>query len=349
MTAQLTPEQISQIVDAAPGVPIPRFKVYTSLEARNMPAPDYIIDGLLQERGATVLHGRGNVAKSFIALDWAAHLATGLNWMNRPTKQGAVIYASLESTVPTRLDAWQQHHQIDNLDNLFWIFEGINLRDPECVDQLISEARSRDAILVIIDTLARSMPGFKEIASEEMGLALDALDRLRLEAQTATNLIHHEPYVANRPRGHSSLYDGVDTTIGVTRTDTGLITIEVGKQRNGGNIGEKVFMSLEDVDDRPGAAVLGPTKANELLAQQSDSVHQLGQLMGQHPNLIGASHTKLKTAAKDILNMSPSTFKWALNKLTEQGFWTNAGDTKHTSYYPAEYLATLPEPPHNKS
>ena len=57
---------------------------------------EYIIKGLLYMDALGVLHGRTSQHKTFVMLDWAFHIAAGLPWFGRKTRQGVVVFVATE-------------------------------------------------------------------------------------------------------------------------------------------------------------------------------------------------------------------------------------------------------------
>jgi hypothetical protein len=55
-----------------------------------------LVEDLLDHRAMSILYGESNTGKTFVALDIAFHIATGLPWNNKTTAQGSVIYVAAE-------------------------------------------------------------------------------------------------------------------------------------------------------------------------------------------------------------------------------------------------------------
>ena len=58
----------------------------------NLPAPEPLIDGVLDQGTVALLYGKWGTLKTFIALDWAASVATGRPWQGRATKQRKALH-----------------------------------------------------------------------------------------------------------------------------------------------------------------------------------------------------------------------------------------------------------------
>src|SRR4029079_9871616 len=75
--------------EARPTIAGPRrLRLLTDEELDDLPKPEWLVDGALPARSLILLFGDTGVGKSFLALDWAASIATGTAWHGRPVKQG---------------------------------------------------------------------------------------------------------------------------------------------------------------------------------------------------------------------------------------------------------------------
>jgi hypothetical protein len=130
----------------------------------------------------------------------------------------------------------------------------INLLDPGAeLDRLIEMIREAAAkwnlpvALVVIDTLARVMPGGDENTPEDMGAVVAAGDRICAETGATVLFIHHSGKDATRgARGHSSLRAATDTEIEVTCAN-GQRQAAVTKQRDGPT-GDVIRFRLQPVE-----------------------------------------------------------------------------------------------------
>ena len=103
--------------------------------------------------------------------------------------------------------------------------------DPEWAGGLAIVAAELGAVLTVLDTVARSMPGGDENTSRDMGTLIAGADQIRNRAYGAVLLVHHTPLYGTRLRGHSSLEGAVDTNIGC-ESDGTTIKITVDKQKD---------------------------------------------------------------------------------------------------------------------
>ena len=107
------------------------------------------------------------------------------------------------------------------------------------------EAEGVTAVLVILDTLNRSLVG-SESKDIDMAGYLAAADRLREAFHCLVLVVHHTGLEQGRPRGHTSLTGAADVQISVKRIgDTSVATVEWLKD---GEDGTQLYSKLEVVD-----------------------------------------------------------------------------------------------------
>jgi len=88
-------------------------------------------------------------------------------------------------------------------------------------------------VLVVIDTLARSMGDGDENSGADMGAFIRNVDVIRTATGAHVCIVHHTGKdTARGARGHSSLRAATDTEIELT-TESGISTAQVTKQRDG--------------------------------------------------------------------------------------------------------------------
>lgn len=186
------------------------------------------VENLLTEGAASVIYGASNSGKTFFALDIAAHVATGREWMESECEQGAVIYIALEGHhgARNRIVALQLTGRLPKGAPFFLCFSPVNLLDashPAAIKRLIENVQTASphpVRLVIIDTLARAMAGGDENSGEDMGQAVASIDTVRNATGAHVCIIHHSGKDAARgARGHSSLRAAIDTEIEVVHPD----------------------------------------------------------------------------------------------------------------------------------
>jgi hypothetical protein len=201
-----------------------------------------IVQGVLTAGAMSVMYGESNSGKSYLATHLAFCMSRGVPWLGRQVEKGAVIYIAGEgaASVRRRIRAHRQHYNCD-VGAFGLIPHALSLLDGSAdVEDLIALIRDCQAklddqvLLIVVDTLARAMPGANENASEDMGRLVAAGDRIREQTGAHVLWIHHSGKdQAKGARGHSSLRASLDTEIEVTATDADHLHVAtVTKQRD---------------------------------------------------------------------------------------------------------------------
>jgi len=234
----LAAAQIAVAPESQPTDTRPRFQFLTDEEVENMPPPEWLIGGFLVAQRLSVLYGEFGSYKSFLALDLALSVATGIAWHGQPVKQGPVAYIAGEGIggLGKRLRAWKQARQWQGSAPIHLLGVAPQLLRSDDVHALCEalEALPAPPALIVIDTLARSMVGGDENSAEDMGMAVAAADMLRATTGAHALLIHHKPSGAAKTRGSTALPGAADTLIEVAKDTVtpGVITMSCEKQKD---------------------------------------------------------------------------------------------------------------------
>lgn len=206
----------------------------------NLPPVTWLIDGFITDYGLTVAYGAPASFKTFITLDMALHIAYGKPWHGHNVTQGGIIYIAGEGVrgAVKRIAAWRMHHGVLSDDAAFRMIPlAVNFMDADSVEKLVRTVNAAIAQMgsvkgVIIDTVARAIPGADENTSQAIGLFVSACDKVRHAASTAVIGIHHGGKDIERGmRGSNALSGAVDTTLLVTRSEK-RVTIKSEKQKD---------------------------------------------------------------------------------------------------------------------
>ena len=181
-----------------------------------LPPVQWLIGGVLQADGLIVVYGAPKSFKTFVMLDICLHIANGMSWRGLVTRRTRVLYVVAEGApgVGPRARAWCERHG-GTLDDMAWITVAPDLfSGGGDVGEIIDIALELGVGLVVIDTLARSMPGGEENSAKDMGIVIGHLDRIREEAGRAVAVVHHTGKDAARGmRGSNALHGAVDTSL----------------------------------------------------------------------------------------------------------------------------------------
>lgn len=218
-------------------------------QIRNLAPSPYLIDDLLVADSLAVLFGKPASGKSFLALDWAFCVATGRPWKERSVAQGKVLFIVGEgvSGVGKRLRAWEHDNDCSVGDDISWLTIPPTLLEGHDAETLIELAVEYKPSLIVVDTLARCMPGGEENSSKDMSAVVDALDRLRQSTGATVLLVHHTTKDGGSLRGHSSLSGAVQTSVGFSvRSEVATLVVE--KQKDDA-AGMRISLKLREVID----------------------------------------------------------------------------------------------------
>jgi hypothetical protein len=183
------------------------FRALSIEEIQQLPPPQWLLKNRLPE-GQTWIYGEPGAGKSFLALDWAASVAsTGLN----------VIYFIGEGVTgfARRVSAWRSIHGRD-LSTFRVVPQAPHLLDAQSVAALEATVDAWSPSLIIVDTFARSLVGGEENSARDVGMAINALDTLWRERKVSSLVIHHSNKGGTSERGSSAIRGAADATWEVT-------------------------------------------------------------------------------------------------------------------------------------
>jgi hypothetical protein len=244
--------------ESAPTVERPRFGKTTRSELLTRPGQQWFIEGVLPRAEVVMLFGASTAGKSFMAWDMALAVARGASWRGLDVEQGKVAYVALEGRdgLPYRWKAYEEHHGLQIDDSRFWVIErdAPNLLKAADAIELARQIKAEGgADLIIVDTLAGSMPGGNENGGEDMGLVVHHCRGIRRATGATVMLIHHSGKdEAKGARGWSGLRAAVDAELEVVRSDQDRALI-IGKQKDaadGGEFGFKLVVVEVGVNEK---------------------------------------------------------------------------------------------------
>jgi len=199
-------------------------------------SPDWLVKGVFEHNTLAAIIGESGVGKSFVGIDLACCVATGLPWHGRQTKQGTVVYFAGEggNGLSLRITVWEQHHGVREAP--LWVsLEAIDLSDSDNMLPIVkNELGQLDTppSLIIIDTLAKHYSG-EENSAKEMGLFIKNLESLRQEFNITVIVIHHSGKDPSKgARGSSAFRAALDHELLVAKPDKGFLKISCEKARN---------------------------------------------------------------------------------------------------------------------
>jgi hypothetical protein len=186
----------------------------------------WLIRGVLEQSVLAIVFGDLGTYKSFLALDWALHLAAGKAWLGGTFKARAAcatVYVSAEGRgLDKRLRGWALFHDTDMKGLPFYAVEHLlDLSTADGINALLAaiEALGINPELIVIDTLSRNCGPLDESRSSDMAPFLNRLDELlRVRFGCTVLLVHHVGHGAkDRTRGSYALLANTDANYRVER------------------------------------------------------------------------------------------------------------------------------------
>lgn len=286
------------------------LRLYSTEELLRLPPPTWLIEGIIPEGSLSVLYGPPESAKSFLAIDLAMSVATGVNWHNHLVNQGSVVYVAAEggSGISKRVRAWLQAKQIKPRDvPIAWLIESMTMyKESDDVGRLMTrldEELADTPRLIIVDTLARCLEG-DENTQLDMGRFVAGVDMLRHEYKAAVLVIHHTRLDGDRERGNTALRGGTDTMLSVTKNGDA-ITIECTKQKDWEHF-SNISVSLRPIPDTDSCIVV------------SDTAERIARLLALFPANTPLLSREL-VARGSVTGMSRKTVFRALSDTVKSG------------------------------
>jgi AAA domain len=265
------------------GAPRP-FKLLTRADLANLPTPVPLIADTIDQGSVFLLAGAHSTLKSFVALDWAACVATGMPWLARPvSEQRRVLYVAAEGAygLDRRLTAWERWRNIAIGDHEFMTHPTpVNLGDPRAVGELVAIVQGEGFGYVTLDTLAKCAAGLDENSASDMGRAIESLYRVREAAGTGgvVGAVHHMGKVRNGARGSSAIESGVDTVYETDGTSA-LVALTRTKRKDGPRT-DSISLRLKLIEgtgsgvavDNAEMAAAGPPGSSQVVAIVASSL-----------------------------------------------------------------------------
>lgn len=243
-----------------------RFRHVSELQVR---APDWLVRGILEADALGVIFGDSGTGKSFLSLDLACCIATGIPWHGHDVvTPGPVLYLAGEGQagIARRLRAWQLHHGVtlDDAVPLYVSVVATALTDKKAQAMLRHEVDKFTAShgaprLIVLDTLNRHFGDGDENSTQDMTTALRSCDVLRQMTGATVLTPHHSGHGdKTRARGSSVLHTGIDVEYMLAANGENTIAFTAIKTKDGATP-EPLAFRLQpvtlDVIDSDGEAV----------------------------------------------------------------------------------------------
>lgn len=309
------------------------------------PAPEYIIESFLIEKGMAALFGAPGTFKTFIALDLGLSVAHGLPWHGFTTRQKKVLYICAEGQYGfgSRALVWQQERAAGrDTDQFVLLPVPVNFLQPDAVGKLIEDMRRflGDVGLVIIDTLARNFGTGDENKTQDMNAFVKGVSRLTSDAMVL--IVHHTGKDDGKDeRGSSAFRAALDAAFKLKREPASdYVRFDTKKQKEAEEHAPLSFVMAKAEAPHPGTGELLASRIPTLTAEPTPtSMRQpsltrghlaiLSLLRAEGPSSLAVLASQLGKdkgnlsrqlrllADRDLVSQHPATGSWAIRSEEE--------------------------------
>lgn len=187
------------------------FGLLGSLDLDNLEEAQPLIDGFLVKESIVRLYGPPKHFKSFVMLDMAGCVGSGIPWHGNKTAQSKVLYVVAEGVrgIRRRVRAWEALNKRSMVGVHFYP-KAVQLGERKDVSTLIRTAKRGGYEFIILDTQARCTVGMEENSASEMGVVVAALDVLKEVTGACVALVHHSGAAGGRARGSTAILGALD-------------------------------------------------------------------------------------------------------------------------------------------
>jgi AAA domain len=186
--------------DGPPPPPKARFVFETMDDIFKGEDEKYLIDGWIPETGVGLFYAKWGNFKTFIAFDWALHLAYGMkDWhgIALPGEPCHVLIIAREgrSGFRRRVDAFMKHHGLnDKTRHITFMRCPISFLDDRGFEELKAEIERLGLPfkLVVVDTVGRALPGADMAKEQPITMFMERLQQLGEITGGVSIGVHHE-------------------------------------------------------------------------------------------------------------------------------------------------------------
>jgi len=177
-----------------------RFVFEKTSDLRKLPPAQWLVKDWIPASATGILYGKWAAGKSFIGFDLALHLSYGMaDWHGAPLPGESchvlVIAREGHQGFVNRVDAFKKHHgMVDDPAHLTFMRGSVSFMRDEDFGALL-EAIKADATpykLVIVDTVARVLPGVDMNEQQTVTTFMERISVLGQATGASTIGVHHQ-------------------------------------------------------------------------------------------------------------------------------------------------------------
>ncbi len=318
----------------------------TSMELDDIPEPEFLVEGFFARRSVAQLYGPPKSYKSFIMLDVAGCIGSGIPWQGKATESAKVLYVAAEGAggIKRRVRAWEELYKRPMVGVEFYP-KAIQLGNRKETRALIAYTKRHEFGMVIFDTQARCTVGIEENSNTDMGRVIAALDSLKEVTGTCVVLVHHSGADGQRARGATAVLGAVDSQFMVKpEKDTMSVSLITTAQKD---TGEHPAIEMDLVTPGPGHA-LAVKKRAPWYRQAPEEMEPLPSLEHTLLNVVvafdqaGATEQMINSRVSD--DTDKAAVREALGQLLKKGCIARQGSNwKATPFGQRRIGGQLPE------
>lgn len=164
---------------------------------QHLVAPHEIVGGLLHAGTKGVLASGSKVGKTWILLNLAASVASGIPFLRFDTRQSKVLFINFEirrEFIAQRLKIIQHQNKLTDADlsNLYiWNLRGQTADFGALTESIIECARKEKHALIILDPIYKAMVGKSENVSSSVGVLCNQIEQIVEATGAAVIFAHH--------------------------------------------------------------------------------------------------------------------------------------------------------------
>ncbi len=178
--------------------PLPKIKTASELMVANMEMPAELIHGVLHQGLKGVLASSSKAGKTWLLLDMALSVASGLPWIKFNTTKAKVLVVNFEIPEPFLFDRIRKltskkadlgKYDLSNLH--LWTLRGFNSSFADLLQEISRTIRNEQYGLVIIDPVYKGLAGADENKAGDVATLCNQFEQLCVETGAALVYAHH--------------------------------------------------------------------------------------------------------------------------------------------------------------
>jgi AAA domain-containing protein len=309
--------------------------VLTRSELASLPGVQPLIDGVVSTPAAVLLVGGYGLGKTFLALSFAASVATGRDWLGRRVQRRRGLFVlgegayGLDPRVCAWEAAWNEGEPVSD-DDLTFIVKPGSLNEAATWQELVGFATDGGYGLVVLDTFSSLAPDADE--TKDAARMTRRLSDLSTAINGCALLVHHPGWSdAGRSRGGYQLEANTDEVLILAGVGDGTnqVTLTRKKVKDGPD-GEVLWLRRTAAH---GSVIIEGSRADDAAVPLRARIRAVLANYGE----IGATGPQLM-AELGIEDKGRSGFYTALRKLDEDGLVRSEGQRQRKRYYQASPL-----------